>query len=87
MVLELEDALSHLSIKSDRDDILDVFPTLLNSCEEIHMEGTGLVQLGIQEHWIKILMGSEEFLRVLQLPHRKDIDENACIGSLPNHPK
>jgi hypothetical protein len=69
VLLELEDALSNLSNKTDRDDIVDVFPTLLKSCTDIHADGTGVVQLGIKLHWISLLMGSGNFLQSTE-PHQ-----------------
>lgn len=66
VLLELEDALSHLFNKTDRDDIIDVFPTLLKSCKDIHADGTGVIQLGIKLHWITMLMGSEYFLQSIE---------------------
>ncbi len=87
VLLELEDALSHLSHATDRDEIVDVFPTLLSSCEEIHAEGTGLVQLGIKEHWITMLMGSEDFLRVFQMRQFSQKDCNSQTDQMLNHPK
>jgi hypothetical protein len=77
VLLELEDALSHLSNKADRDDIIGVFPTLLKSCKDIHADGTGVVQLGIKLHWITMQMGSEYFLQSTE-SHQCNTESHQC---------
>jgi len=77
LLLELDDAFSHVSKRCRNDEFLDVFPTLSNSCVEVGREENDVVLLAVQEKWIKVIVGSESLLCALQ--HQQN--EGAAKGN------